>query len=96
VSGVCTVRGTLEARQEEEGFVELVRCCKVQDGTIQSNKDRDLSKTRQTSRKGIYVVSLVHFCNLLVHHLGIALVLGLEFLDGRLQSLRVIRDNIYM
>ena len=94
VSGVCTVSGTLEARQEEEGFIELVRCCKVQDGTVQPDKYRDLSKTRQTSRKGVDFVGLVQFCDLLVHHVGITLVLGLELLDGWLQSLRVFKDSV--
>jgi len=88
MSRVCTKGWAFQTWKEQKGLVKLVGCGQVEDGTIESNKDRNLSKTRQATGKRIDFVGLVDFGNLLIHHFRIALVLVLNFLDCRLESLQ--------
>ena len=48
---------------------------------------RNLDDTGDAAGEGVHLIGLVHLGNLLVHDLRIRLILGLNVLDGRLQSL---------
>jgi len=87
VGRIGTVGGTLQVGQKEKGFIQFVHFGKIQDGTIESDENRNLDQTGQTTCQRIDVVLLIHFGNLLVHDFGVALVLVLHLFNGRLKGL---------
>ena len=90
VGGIGPVRGPFQVGQPQEGLIQLVVLGKVQDGPVQANEDGDLDERRQAPRERIHIVLLVQLGDPLVHHLRIALILGLQLLDGGLDRLHLV------
>mmetsp|Transcript_4493 Transcript_4493/g.10773 ORF Transcript_4493/g.10773 Transcript_4493/m.10773 type:complete len:245 (-) Transcript_4493:102-836(-) len=89
MGGISTVRRSLKVGKPEEGLLQFVLLSKVENGTVKTNENRNLDDTGDAAGEGVHLIGLVHLGNLLVHDLRIRLILGLNVLDGRLQSLHL-------
>lgn len=87
VGRVSTICRSFQTRQEEEWFVQLIFLGKGEDGTVETDKNWDLYNGRDASSKWVDLIRLVKLGNLLVHDFWVTLVLGLHFLDLRLEGL---------
>lgn len=50
---ISTINGSLQTGQKEKRFVELIILRQFQDGTVKTDKDRNLHNTGKASSQGI-------------------------------------------